>query len=227
MALSAGVVIAGTLALMPAPPASEEFQVAFADWRRGGAWYVDDGGRAMPPAAAPGPRELEPSGPVMVAEAGSNHAEPTEAAPGPRFAVAPSNVGGRVADFAPAPLANPWRTAESGERSPRRPGSDLPDRSVFGPIVPPPTFADTPAQDISAQDMPSLAMPADADDASPLDDPAIDAEATSEAEEQRVREELLEELRGLRQDVRGLTERLSSLGETFGGDLGGEGEEPR
>ncbi|MFH5804629.1 hypothetical protein [Alienimonas sp. DA493] len=213
-ALATGAAVAGTLAVLPSPPASEQFQVAFADWRRGGAWYVDDGsGRPTPPAdafspAAPPPVGPAPVAPLMIAEADA--APPTRVEPVGRLARLPEAVGGRMTDVAPAPFSSARPRAEQTDAVGAAPPRD--DRAALGPLAPPPTFADTPADDEPVAwptEFPRLSPhPADAD-----------------AEDRQTRREILEELRGLREEVRGLTERWRQLRGTLADSPAGVGAE--
>ena len=189
VALLVGTAVAGAMAVLPAPRSSEQFEVAFSDWRRQGAWYADEQGAPADPAgvAPPGPLEPAPVGPVMIA--GADAAAPAPAGE-PRLARLPAGAGGRVRDFDAAPLRSARRRNEPGPATavPREPRPD------FGPVVPPPDFADTPASD---------------------EPPPTGASGTEElrvARDRVVRDELLEELRGLREDVRRLTDRWEKLG---------------
>ncbi|QDT16420.1 flagellar protein FliT [Alienimonas californiensis] len=194
VALAAGAVVAVTLAVLPSPPASEEFQVAFADWRRGGAWYVDDGrGRPAPAAEPVVPVSPTPAGPLMIADGGA--APSTSTGPVGRLAHLPSTAGGRLTDVSSAPLGT---SRPRGEREDR--GADAaPVRdgmAEYGPLTPPPTFADTPADD--------------APTAWPTEFPLLSPQPP-DADDRQTRREILEELRGLREEVRGLTERWRQL----------------
>ena len=251
--LFAGVILATAVAVLPAPPASEEFQVAFSDWRRSGAWYVgEEGGPGFAPGV-PGavPEEADPftPGPIMVADAAD---APTgdlpTASPGRRMAALTSGAGGRRSDFTPAPLAA-TRRAIAGETPEDR--ADVARRRLaagalpgnVGPSVPPPSFADVPFDDVPFADVPFDDSPFDV---SPFDDltvedvrdvirgdadpsltaartaspaPADGAASMPEPPErpgalQEANDGLLEELRGLREDVRGLSarwERVESM----------------
>lgn len=198
VALLAGGAVAVALVLLPAPPASEEFQVAFADWRRGGAWYVDDGSSrpVAPGPAAPG--GLGPSGPVMVADAAGPR-------PGGRLAAAPSN-GTRVSDSAPAPLAGTPRVAAAGD--------DLPG-------LPPPGFADLPVEEMPISRSPGAA----GGGFGPLAPPPsfVDTPTTEQEAERRSRQELIDAIRELKTEVRRLSERLNDAPPPAAVDYGDAG----
>ena len=188
VALLVGTAVAGAMAVLPAPRSSEQFEVAFSDWRRQGAWYADEHGAPADPAgvAPPGPLEPAPAGPVMIAGADATAPAPSGE---PRLARLPAGAGGRVRDFAAAPLRSALRRDEPDPAT----ANPRPSRPDFGPVVPPPDFADTPADDPAS--------------AKPLATGAGDAEELRAARDRVARDELLEELRGLREDVRRLTDR--------------------
>ena len=193
-ALAAGACVAAVLALLPAPRGSEQFELAFADWRRGGAWYADDGAAGAPAPGAPAPGAPAPAtGPVPTAPVLLAEAEPdpppasgfnrTEPAAGPRFAALPAGRAGRLTDSPAAPLRP---AAPVSEPLPESRDRDAPDG---GPVVPPPDFADLPA----------ASAPDEADDRSPgAWDP------------------LAEALRGLREEVHALRDEVRDLRGTAG-----------
>ena len=148
LATAAGAGMALTLAVLPAPRASESFEVAMTDWRSRGAWFPGPAAPNGDPADVLKELEREsaapvsplPAAPTLLADADADAAAPDDGAPAaPRFAALDPSPGGPRTDSPAAPLA---------DRPARRPAT-APDPDPFGdfefdsgPAVPPAALVD-------------------------------------------------------------------------------------